>query len=89
VTSRFERPCSPVVRALLNAYRDRSWVPDEEDDSKYLRYSHMAGLAGTLRALADHQPQRRMLDGPQDHWDPDDRTRRELRNIAAELESMA
>jgi hypothetical protein len=44
-------------------------------------------IAAFLRALADHQPQRRTLDGPQDHWDPDDRTRRELRNIAAELEA--
>jgi hypothetical protein len=46
-------------------------------------------IAAFLRALADHQPQRRTLDGPQDHWDPDGRTRRELRNIAAELEESA
>jgi hypothetical protein len=77
------------VRALLNGYRDRSWVPDEDDDSKYFRFSHKAGMAAALRALADHQPQRRTLDGPQDHWDPDERTRRELRNIAEELEGFA
>ena len=44
-----------------------------------------AQLAAALRALADHQPQRRAMEGPQDHWDPDQRTRQELRNIAAEL----
>jgi hypothetical protein len=86
VTSRFERPCSPVARRLLNAYRDRSWTPDSNNASRYYKWSHMAGLAGALRALADHRPQRRSLDGPRDHWDPDERTRRELRNIAAELE---
>ena len=42
-------------------------------------------IAAALCALADHQPQRRTLDGPLDHWDPDQRPRRELRNIAAEL----
>jgi hypothetical protein len=42
-------------------------------------------IAAALRALADHQPQRRAMEGPQDHWDPDQRTRQELRNIAAEL----
>lgn len=43
--------------------------------------------AAILCALANHQPQPRTQDGPQDWWDPDDRTRRELRNIACELEN--
>jgi hypothetical protein len=43
-------------------------------------------IAAALRALADHQRQFRLtLDAPLDHWDPDPRTRQELRNIAAEL----
>ena len=43
-------------------------------------------IAAALRALADHRRQLRCtLDAPLDHWDPDQRTRRELRNIAAEL----
>lgn len=38
-----------------------------------------------LCALADHQ-QAPITDGqPIDHWNPDGRTRQELRNIAAEL----
>ena len=45
-----------------------------------------AQLAAALRALADHQPQWRTLDARLDHWDPNPRTRRELRNIAAELD---
>lgn len=89
MTSRFWTTESILVRAMLIAYRDRSWVPDQEKDDKYFRFSHKAGLAGALRALADHRPQARTLDGPQDHWDPDDRTRLELRNIADELESRA
>jgi hypothetical protein len=44
-------------------------------------------IAASLRALADHRRQLRCtLDGPLDHWDPDQRTRQELRNIADELE---
>lgn len=42
-------------------------------------------IAAALRALADHR-QEPITDGqPIDHWNPDDRTRQELRNIAAEL----
>ena len=44
---------SPTARAILNAYRDLSWRPDEEDNSKYYKFSHMAGIAAALRAAAD------------------------------------
>ena len=44
---------SPTARAILNAYRDLSWRPDEEDNSKYYKFSHMAGIAAVLRAAAD------------------------------------
>ena len=43
---------SPAARAILNAYRDLSWRPDEEDNGKYYKFSHMAGIAAALRALA-------------------------------------
>ena len=42
--------------------------------------------AWILRALADHAPAPITLGQPIDHWHPDERTSRELRNIAEELE---
>lgn len=43
-------------------------------------------IAAILQALADHK-QTPIVDGqPIDHWNPSARTRRELRNIAAELQ---
>jgi hypothetical protein len=89
INSRFWQDESAIVRIVLIAYSEKSWVPNEETNGQYYRWSHRAGVAAVLRALADHRPQRRTLDGPQDHWDPDERTRRELRNIAEELESSA
>ena len=45
---------SPAAQAVLNAYRDKSWTPDEEDNSRYYKFSHKAGIAAALRAAADH-----------------------------------
>ena len=42
-----------AAQAVLCAYRDLSWTPDEEDNGKYLRFSHKAGMAAALRAAAD------------------------------------
>ena len=51
-------------------------------------YGHeVGGIAAVLRAMADHQQAPITLGQPIDHWNPDDRTRRELRNLAAELEA--
>lgn len=44
--------------------------------------------AAILRSLADHKSVARFDIGVLDHWSPDARTRRELRNIAAELEAQ-
>ena len=44
---------SPAAQAVLNAYRDLSWTPDEEDNGRYYKFSHMAGMAAALRAAAD------------------------------------
>lgn len=43
---------SLAAQAVLCAYRDLSWTPDEEDNGKYLRFSHKAGMAAALRAAA-------------------------------------
>ena len=44
---------SPAGQALLHAYRDSSWVPDEEDNGRYYKWSHRAGIAAALRAAVD------------------------------------
>lgn len=44
---------SPTARAILNAYRDLSWRPDEEDPNKYYKFSHMTGIAAVLRVAAE------------------------------------
>ena len=52
VTSRFKQDYSPATRAVLNAYRDESWTHDVHDNGKHYKWSHKAGLAAALRALA-------------------------------------
>lgn len=64
---------SPAVEALVQSYY-----------KDYIRQTTSRRLAAVLRALADHQHVT-ATDGPFDHWNPDDRTRRELRNLAEEL----
>ena len=44
---------SPAAQAVLDAYRDLSWTPDEEDNSRYYKFSHRDGMAAALRAAAD------------------------------------
>lgn len=68
---------SPAARAVLDATKVKFYESQPTG----------AELASwILHALADHR-QAPITDGqPIDHWDPDDRTRQELRNIAAELE---
>jgi hypothetical protein len=43
---------SPAGQAVLRAYRDSSWTPDKEDNGKYYKFSHKAGIAAALRAAA-------------------------------------
>ena len=45
---------SPAAQAVLIAYRDESWTPDEEDNGRYYKFSHKAGMAAGLRAAVDH-----------------------------------
>ena len=44
---------SPAAQVVLDAYRDESWTPDEEDNGRYYKFSHKAGMAAGLRAAAD------------------------------------
>ncbi|MEB3165375.1 MAG: hypothetical protein VKO65_01760 [Cyanobacteriota bacterium] len=67
---------SPAARAVLEAMH-RSY--DHEPTRRAI-------AAGILRALANHQQAPITLGQPIDHWSPDDHTRRELRNLADELE---
>lgn len=67
---------SPAAEAVMAAM-SRSY--DHEPTRRAI-------AAAILRSLANHQ-QSPIVDGqPIDHWNPDDRTRRELRNLAEELE---
>lgn len=72
---------SPATRAVLVAFSDRYELcgPFDEDWPELC-------LAAALRALADHQAPAWDGTGPACHWTPGIWTRRELRNIAAELE---
>jgi hypothetical protein len=73
---------SPAARAVWDAFNCDSATHLYGEEYEEFRVN----LVAAFRALANHQPQPRTQDGPLDHWDPDDRTRRELHNIAAELE---
>lgn len=68
---------SPAARAVLDATKIKFYESQP---------SNAELAAWILHALADHQ-QAPITDGqPIDHWNPDERTRRELQAIAAELE---
>ena len=41
------------AQSVLDAYRDESWTPDEEDNDRYYKFSHKAGMAAALRAAGD------------------------------------
>lgn len=67
---------SPAAQALLDATRVKFYESPPTG----------AELASwILHALADHQQAPIALGSPIDHWHPDERTRQELRNLAAEL----
>lgn len=75
------KPLSPLAQAVLYAYGD-----EVGGIAAIISYERR-GIAAVLRAMADHQQAPITLGQPIDHWNPDDRTRRELRNLAAELEA--
>lgn len=76
-------PATPATRAALAAFRDRYELcgPFDEDWPELC-------LAAALLALADHRQAPARESQPIDWWDPGERTRRELRIMAAELEGQ-
>jgi hypothetical protein len=66
---------SPAAQAVLCAYRDLSWTPDEEDNGKYYKFCHKAGMAAALRAAASQLTSAKSSD--------------KLRAIAYELEGIS
>lgn len=75
---------SPAAHAIVAAFNERYELCGPCDDD----WPELC-LAAALRALAEHQQAPITLGQPIDHWNPDERTRQELRNIAAELEGSA
>ena len=71
---------SPATRAIVTAFNERYELCGPFDDN----WQELC-LSAALRALADHQSPE-WDGGPLCHWRPDERTRRELCNIAEELE---
>jgi hypothetical protein len=69
------QPLSAAAQAVLDAYRDLSWTPDEEDNGKYYKFCHKAGMAAALRAAASQLTSAKASS--------------KLRAIAAELEGHA
>jgi hypothetical protein len=90
-------PLSPAAQAVLDAYRDLSWTPDEEDNGKYYKFCHKAGMAAALRAAAKKlAPGRKLEPGyvfsaPAEQWHYEFmlEAERKLLAIAAELEGHA
>lgn len=72
-------PLSPAAQVVLDATKVR-FYEDQPTGPKLATW--------ILRALADHQPAPITLGQPIDHWNPSQRTRQELRNIANELEAQ-
>ena len=72
---------SPAAQAMFDTWIYPARFPFNPKGTHAQR-----ALAAALRALADHQQVPITNGRPIDHWSPDDRTRRELRNLAAELE---
>jgi hypothetical protein len=73
---------SPAAQAVLCAYRDLSWTPDEEDNNKYYTFCHKAGMAAALRAAV-------VQVAPVSTNARQSKIRYELLAIAAELEGHA
>lgn len=72
---------SPATRAAVVAFKDRYDLCGPCDDN----WQELC-LTAALRALADHRLAPVRESQPIDWWDPGERTRRELRIMAAELE---
>ena len=43
---------TPTTQTVLNAYRDAAWSSDNDNNHRYYKWSHTAGLAAALRTAA-------------------------------------
>ena len=77
---------SPAARAILDAYRDLSWKPDEDENGRYYKFSHMAGIAAALRTAVDQVIPKVTLLGSDYQEIALQEAREEILTIAAELE---
>lgn len=66
---------SPNALAILIAYKDNSWMPNENENDKYLKFSHANGMAAALRVASSQLTSTKAID--------------HLRTIANELEQHA
>lgn len=71
---------SPATRAVLKAFGNHPLRSDHLAEDLWL------ALAASIRALAEHKSPEWGGTGPACHWTPTPYTRRELLNIAEELE---
>lgn len=79
---------SPAAQAVLTAYRDLSWTPDEEDNDRYYKFSHRAGMAAALRAAVDQVIPEVTLLGSDYQEIALQEAREEILDIADELEGQ-
>ena len=79
---------SPAAQAVLDAYRDKSWSPDEEDNGRYYKFSHKAGMAAALRAAADQVIPEVLLLGSDYQEIALQEARKTILAIADELEAL-
>jgi hypothetical protein len=71
---------SPAAQAVLDAATAGYWKSPFDSEGK--------GAAAVLRALAEYRTPHWDGTGPTCHWHPTPQVRRELLNIAAELEAQ-
>ena len=75
---------SPAAQAVLDA--GRQYATQAWSDATHQRFN--LGIAAALRALAEYRTPHWDGTGPACHWHPTPQVRRELLNIAAELEGQ-
>ena len=73
---------SPAAQAVLDA--SRQYATQAWSDATHQRFN--LGIAAALRALAEYRTPHWDGTGPACHWHPTPQVRRELLNIADELE---
>jgi hypothetical protein len=78
---------SPAAQAVLTAATQKLYCLDPEDVPMSAS-EHGSAIAAALRALGEYRTPHWDGTGPACHWHPTPQLRRELLNIAAELEAQ-